>query len=52
MEDKCTCEQMSDNDAHPCPYALDVNDEYELPEDQWTLCTCCPECKYQCAMDI
>jgi hypothetical protein len=38
-----------DNEAEPehtCPYASEIYDDEE------TLCTCCEQCSYQCAMDI
>jgi len=52
MVDKCTCEEMLDDDLHPCPYALDVGNEFDLPEEEWSLCNCCPYCEDQCAMDV
>lgn len=48
---KCTCNE-EDHEPHPCPYNQDVYNEAYLPEEEWILCTCCPECTYQCAMDI
>lgn len=50
--DVCTCDQMTDDDLHVCPYAQDVWNEHELPYEKCTLCTCCPYCEYQCALDI
>ncbi len=51
MEDKCTC-GSGENDYHRCPYSDDIHNEYELDDDEVTMCNCCPECTYQCAMDI
>lgn len=31
---------------HSCPYRSDIM------EDSVTLCSCCSDCKYECAMDI
>lgn len=50
--DKCTCDKMTEDDIHPCPYAEDIGNEYELPWEEKSLCTCCPYCESQCAMDI
>ena len=36
----------TDEEPHTCPYAEDINDDHE------TLCTCCADCQYECAMDI
>jgi hypothetical protein len=43
---ECTCNEMDPFDLHSCPFQEDVNNDpnYE--------CSCCPECEYQCAMDI
>jgi hypothetical protein len=34
------------SDHHTCPFSEDVNDDHE------TLCTCCEDCAYECAMDV
>lgn len=41
----CTCDEMGPYDEHTCPFAEVIHGDYE------SLCTCCPECEYQCAMD-
>jgi hypothetical protein len=44
---ECTCADMDPyTDEHTCPFAEEIHDDSE------SLCTCCPECEYQCAMDI
>lgn len=45
MEDKCTCGEQ-EVAPHTCPYSEDIHNDSE------TLCQCCEECTYQCAMDI
>jgi hypothetical protein len=43
--EKCTCAEGQGQDEHTCPYASEMyNDE--------SLCTCCPYCEEQCALDI
>jgi len=43
----CRCGPQPEPIApHTCPYREDVNNDSE------TLCTCCPDCKHECAMDI
>lgn len=51
IEDRCTC-GIEEHQEHPCHYALEIGNEYDLPEDEWTVCSCCPYCENQCAMDI
>lgn len=34
------------DEPHTCPFAEEIHGDNE------TLCTCCDECTYQCAMDI
>jgi len=49
MRGKDKCPSCGSNDAtelHTCPYQQDVNDDDE------SLCTCCPDCQYECGMDI
>jgi hypothetical protein len=45
MSDKCNCGNEQD-DEHTCPFAEDVGNDSE------SLCRCCEECTYQCAMDV
>jgi len=51
LENRCTCD-IFNWDGHTCPYAIDVGDEGSLPEEEQSICHCCPECTYQHAMDI
>lgn len=44
-EDKCRCGEEGE-ELHTCPFAEDVADDFE------TLCNCCDDCTYECAMDI
>ena len=47
QEDKCPkCKKNPATDSHICPYKQDINDDEE------TLCTCCDECRQECAWDI
>lgn len=49
MGEENLCIMCQFNDAiepHICPYKQDVYD------DEDTLCTCCEDCIYECAMDI
>ncbi len=48
---KCTCD-LREYELHTCPYQMDVNNECDLPEEEQSLCDCCPCCEYNCAMDI
>jgi hypothetical protein len=43
MEDVCTCNE--EHEEHTCPFAEEIHGSDAL-------CTCCPECEDQCAMDI
>lgn len=45
MIDGCTCDD-GDTDEHTCPYAEDVNSDFE------TTCLCCEECEAECAASI
>ena len=46
-DDKCTCKEEEDVDSnHICPYAADINDDFD------SQCNCCRYCTRQCAMDI
>jgi len=49
---ECKCGKEGTEELHYCPYALDIGDEYELPEEERTLCNCCSDCENECAMDI
>jgi len=43
----CTCNRDEEFiDEHTCPFAEDINNDFE------TLCRCCDYCTYQCTMDI
>lgn len=44
--DHCTCDECKGGEWHTCPFAEDIDGDDE------TLCTCCPVCEHQCAMDI
>jgi hypothetical protein len=46
--DECTCDEMDEDDLHSCPFAVEIGGAD--PEEEH--CNCCPECEYQCAMDI
>lgn len=45
----CKCGGREAAPPHACPYATDINDN-DNPNPEY--CTCCEECRYQCAMDI
>lgn len=40
----CTC--ATEYDEHPCPFRIEINDDFE------TLCTCCAACEGDCAMEV
>lgn len=42
-DEECTCDD--ETDEHECPFATEINDNYDL-------CACCPHCEHECAMDI
>jgi hypothetical protein len=42
----CASRGHEQSEPHGCPYQSDVNDNEDF------LCTCCPECRQQCLMDI
>lgn len=45
--EKCQqCGRPVSGEAHTCPYKEDIHDDSE------TLCNCCDDCAYECAMDI
>ena len=46
MTEKCRCGKNEATEPHTCPYAEDINDDYE------SLCSCCDACVHECAMDI
>lgn len=45
---KCNKEYREDEtvEPHTCPYAEEINDDHD------TMCWCCDDCTYECAMDI
>lgn len=43
-EPKCKCGAKAAA-KHVCPYACEINNDESL-------CDCCEECSYQCAMDV
>lgn len=43
----CKCGKNEAAEPHRCPYQQDINDNND-PE----YCTCCDECRHECAMDI
>jgi len=45
-EKMCKCRKNPAAEPHTCPYAEEINGDSE------TLCTCCEDCQYECAMDI
>lgn len=40
------CNKREALEKHPCPYRIEMGDDAE------TLCTCCSECRDECAMDV
>ena len=42
----CKCGKSAATEPHPCPFAQDLYGDSE------TLCTCCDDCRHECAMDI
>ena len=42
---KCKCGDPS-IEEHTCPFSEEIHGDSE------TMCNCCDECTYQCAMDI
>jgi hypothetical protein len=42
----CHCGENPADDEHTCPFAEEINDDYE------SLCTCCPDCTRNCADNI
>lgn len=45
-EDPCERCGGEGESPHPCPYAEDIYGDSD------TLCNCCDDCAYQCAMDV
>lgn len=43
---KCKCGNNYKVGLHSCPFKEDMYGDYN------TLCTCCNECRHNCAMDI
>lgn len=41
-----SCGKLPAAEPHPCPFQEEIYDNIE------TLCDCCDECAYECAMDI
>lgn len=46
FDEKCTCKDK-EHEPHTCPFSMEMSDG----EDD-SLCTCCPYCEEQCALDI
>jgi hypothetical protein len=44
LADGCGCGE--DIEPHGCPFAEEIHGDTE------SLCNCCADCEYQCAMDI
>lgn len=42
---ECTC-NTEEHEEHTCPFLEEIHDDDE------SLCNCCLECEYQCAMEI
>lgn len=40
------CEINPSQELHTCPFKEEIYDDHEF------LCDCCPECTYECRMDI
>jgi hypothetical protein len=40
------CGDVSTKELHTCPYACEINDDYD------NICNCCSSCEHECAMDI
>lgn len=46
-KDKCyKCGAEVEEGLHPCPYAQDINGNYD------DVCNCCADCQNQCTQDI
>ena len=46
-EEECgRCHTKLARPPHTCPFSSEINDDNE------TLCDCCDECEYECAMEI
>lgn len=43
----CRCEKNPAAAPHACPYAQEIGDSMD---DEY--CTCCDDCRHECAMDI
>ncbi len=47
VENLCShCETRPREEDHTCPFAEDVNGDFD------SLCDCCDDCTHECAMDI
>lgn len=44
--DLCECGKNPKAEPHVCPFKDDVHN------DDFTLCTCCPDCEQECKDDI
>lgn len=42
----CNCDKNDALEDHECPFKVEIHD------DEDTLCNCCEECMYECAMDV
>lgn len=40
------CNSKEDTSLHACPYALEINNDYDF------VCDCCSDCEHECCMDI
>jgi len=45
-EKMCKCGRNPAEEPHTCPYSEEIGGNSE------TLCTCCEDCRHECAMDI
>lgn len=42
---KCKCGVNITQSLHPCPFAIEIYDNYDE-------CDCCDDCAYNCAIDV
>jgi hypothetical protein len=42
----CKCGKSASMDDHTCPFREELNNDSE------SLCNCCANCQYECAMDV
>lgn len=45
-EKMCKCGKNPADSEHTCPFRSDVYNDNE------TMCSCCSDCRHECAMDI